>query len=120
MTANPSIRPVVTVSPPPRPPKGLSPEARKFWRAVTGAYVLEPHHLSLLEEAVRTLDVVRDAEAAILRDGSYVTGRWGPRAHPAGAVRDRSRALYARLIREIGIDLVPSDSPRLPTRWRPK
>lgn len=89
----------------PRPPKGLRAAGRRFWRSTTATFELEDHHQRLLEEACRTLDVVRAAETAIASDGEYVEGRFGPKAHPAVIVRDRNRVTFARLVRELGLDI---------------
>jgi phage terminase small subunit len=101
----------------PRPPKGLTPAARRFWRETLAAFELEPHHLSLLEQACRTLGTIEEAEAAIARDGAYVSGRFGVRSHPAAAVRDRNRIGFARLVRELGLDLEAPANSRPPSRW---
>jgi hypothetical protein len=50
-----------------RPPKHLSPAARRLWRETVESYELERHHLELLERACRSLDTALDAEE---------TGRW--------------------------------------------
>jgi phage terminase small subunit len=119
MTAEPSRLPVKAPKPAaPPPPKGLTPAARRFWRETVGAFELEPHHLSLLEQAARTLDVIAEAEAAIERDGAFVSGRFGVRSHPAAVIRDRNRLAFARLVRELGLDLEAPATSRPPTRWR--
>lgn len=103
----------------PSAPARLSPEARKLWRDVVGAFELEAHHLALLERACEALDRLREAQAAIARDGLLVQGRYGPRTHPAAAIERDSRLAFARLLREIGLDLeAPAAPSRPPTRWR--
>lgn len=104
-------------SAPPRPPKGLSPASRRFWRSVVNQWEMQSHNLMLMEQACRTLDVIADAEAAIARDGEYVEGRFGPKAHPASVVRDRNRVLIARLVRELGLALEEPPTARPPSRW---
>jgi phage terminase small subunit len=42
----------------PRPPRHLTPAARTWWRKICGAYVLEVHHLKILQVAAEGLQVV--------------------------------------------------------------
>ncbi len=81
-------------------------------------YVLEAHHLALLERACEALGRLVEARDAIARDGAYVEGRFGVRAHPALAVEAQSRIAFARIVRELGLDLVAPAASRPPTRWR--
>lgn len=101
----------------PRAPGNLSAEARRFWRAVMAVHVLEPHHERILHVACEALDRMREAQAAVAKDGSYVDGRFGPKAHPGLAIERDSRLAMLRAIRELGLDLVPAAS-RPPTRWQ--
>ena len=111
------IRPVTPVSPRPRPPKGLSADARRFWRSIVADWELAAHDLRILEDAARCVDIIAEAEAAIAKDGAYVVGRFGPRSHPAAAVRDRNRIILARLVRELGLSLEEPAASRPPSRW---
>jgi hypothetical protein len=52
-----------------RPPKHLSPAARRLRRETVQSCELERHHLELLERACRSLDTALDAEEIIRRDG---------------------------------------------------
>ncbi|CAN5775327.1 hypothetical protein BH24CHL6_BH24CHL6_08740 [soil metagenome] len=102
----------------PAAPRHLTAESKRFWRQVTSEYLLESHHLALLERACEAMDRMREAQAAIERDGAYVAGRFGPRAHPALAVERDSRLAFARFVRELGLDLSAPATSRPPTRWR--
>jgi hypothetical protein len=100
--------------PPRKPPKGLRPAQRRLWKATIAAYVCEPHHLTILEAALRELDRAERAEAMIAGDDEYVLDRYSsPKAHPALAVARSSRLAAARLLRELGLDL-DDDAVRLP------
>lgn len=101
-----------------RPPRHLSAESRRLWLQIQADYVLEAHHCAILERACEALDRLLEARAAIEKDGAYVTGRFGVKAHPGLAVERDSRIAFARLIRELGLDLETPASLRPPTRWR--
>jgi hypothetical protein len=59
---------------------------------------------------------MQEAGARLRKDGSYVEGRYGLRAHPAIAVERDSRQAYARLLRELDLDGEPGPDPRPPRR----
>lgn len=122
MAAEPARLPVTTRRGP-TPPKHLSPESRRFFRSVASEYHLESHHLALLERACESLDRLRDAQKAIAEHGVMVAGRFGPRLNPAAALERDSRLAFARLLRELGLDLeTPRNSERTTAaraaRWR--
>ena len=99
---------------PAKAPKGLRWAQRRLWRATTAAYACEPHHLAILEAALRELDRAERAEEMIAADGEYVRDRYdNPKAHPALAVARSSRLAATRMFRELGLDL-DDDAVRLP------
>ena len=86
-------------------PVGLSDPAAAFWKSVTTNFELEDHHLQILQCACRALD--RAAEAAALCNGEGIVthDRWGQaKVHPAVLVERDNRALFAKLLRELGLD----------------
>lgn len=101
------------------PPSHLQGPSRAFWRSVLAGYELEPHHLAVLQAGCEAMDRMNEARAAIERDGAYITGRFGMKAHPALAVERDSRTAMLRAIRELGLDLeAPTAPTRPPSRWR--
>lgn len=117
MTANRALRPVPERRPP-QPPKHLGAAGRALWRSIVAEYELEPHHLAVLEAACQARDRMDEAHAAIERDGAYLPGRFGTKAHPALAVERDSRIAMLRCLRELGLDLEAPATSRPPTRWR--
>jgi phage terminase small subunit len=98
-------------------PRHLSPESKRLWRETTRVYELEARHLTILCVALEALDRLREAQAAIARDGLTSEGRFGPKAHPAIAIERDSRIAFLRATRELGLDLETAAS-RPPTPWR--
>jgi phage terminase small subunit len=88
-----------------------------MWRQVLREFELEPHHAGILTVALEAFDRMREAQAAVARDGAYVDGRWGLRAHPALAIERDSRLAYLRATRELGLDLESPTTSRPPSRY---
>ncbi len=96
------------------PPKHLKAETRKWWSGVVREYQLEAHHVKLLTAAAETWDRYEEARETLRKEGSYYTdSRGNPRAHPAIAVERDARLAFARLLRELDLDV---DPPRAPSR----
>lgn len=98
-------------------PAHLRPESRRLWRATVKTYQLEARHETILMVALEALDRMREAQAAVTRDGAYVEGRFGMKSHPGLAVERDSRIAFLRAQRELGLDL-ESPASRPPTPWR--
>ena len=97
-----------------RPPKHLRPTTRRWWRDVAEEFELEPHHLRLLTLAAEAWDRGLQARETIEQEGAYFTDRFKcPRVHPAVGVERDSRIGFARLLRELDLDIEP---PRAPAR----
>src|SRR5664280_2048140 len=64
---------------------------KALWTSVTDAYELEEHELRLLVEAVRTVDLLDQLDAAIRRDGVLQDSPQGTRAHPAAVEARQQR-----------------------------
>lgn len=78
----------------PQPPKGTGPGGRQLWRAVLAKYELEEHELTLLREAVRTVDQL-DALAAVVSVQDVTVGQ---RVNPALVEQRQLRIALARLL----------------------
>src|SRR5712692_9059278 len=88
----------------PKPPEHLRPSTRRWFEEIVRSWELEPHHLRLLVLACEAVDRCDEARERIRKDGAYVKGRYGLRAHPAIAVERDSRLAAARLLRELDLD----------------
>lgn len=103
----------------PKAPGHLNPPTRKWWSQVIDDFELESHHLRLLTLAGEAWDRGQQAREAIARDGAYVRDRFGClKAHPAVAVERDSRVGFARILRELALDVEAPDAPRPPLgKW---
>jgi len=89
----------------PRAAKHLSAESAIFWRQVTAAYELEPHHLLLLKLACEALDRCNAARRALAEKGLTQSDRFGFERPRGEIVIERdSRLAFARLIKAAGLD----------------
>jgi len=96
-------------------PSDLSASGRRLFESVTGAYLLEEHHLHLLTQACRAWD---RAEGARREIGSRltVTSRLGEvKPNPLLAVERDARGQFERLLKSLGLDI---DGPPPPSARR--
>lgn len=101
----------------PTPPAHLRPETAAWWASVVADYVLDPHHVRLLTLAAEAWDRATQAREALAEHGITYEDRFGqPRSRPEVAIERDSRIAFARLLRELSLDLEPPSSPRPPTR----
>jgi hypothetical protein len=100
----------------------LAPATRRWANKVARDFELEPHHLMLLEGAGAAWDRAKAAGAVIAQEGLTFTDQNGhPRARPEVAIERDARTLFARLLRELALDVTAPDEPRPPglaTGWR--
>ena len=74
-------------------------------------FEMEPHHMRLLTLAAETWDRAQSARAVIAKRGPFYDDRFGaPKAHPAVAVERDAKVLFARLLRELRLDLDAPES----------
>ena len=100
----------------PKPPKHLRAATRRWWSAVVGEYELEPHHVRLLTLSAESWDRCVQSREALKKHGVVYVDRFGqPRARPEVAIERDSRIAFARLLRELGLDVTePADESRPP------
>ena len=92
------------------PPAHLRPETASWWKAVAAEFDLEQHHLRLLRLACETWDRGQEAREAIAEHGSVYVDRFGqPRARPEIAIERDARISFARLMRELALDVEGPD-----------
>ena len=97
----------------PKAPAHLSDSTRVWWRSVVREYHVEPNHMRLLQAAAECRDRLQQARELLQRDGLVIEGReGGMRPHPAAAIERDSRIAFARLIRELDLDVEPPASAR--------
>jgi hypothetical protein len=88
---------------------------RRWWGAVIAEYELEEHHVRLLTLAAESWDRATQAREAIDREGLTYVDRFGtPRVRPEVAVERDSRIAFARLLRELSLDVEPPAEVRPP------
>jgi len=98
-----------------RPPGHLRAATRRWFASVVADYDLDPHHVRLLTLAAEAWDRGQQAREVIDRDGMTFSDRFGqPKARPEIAIERDSRIGFARLIRELGLDVEPPpEAPRM-------
>lgn len=88
-----------------RAPAHLQPATRAWFVSVAQDYALEQHHFRLLQLAAEAWDRSQEAREILAKDGIIVNGREGPKPHPAVAIERDSRLAFARLVRELDLDV---------------
>ena len=94
----------------PRPPAHLRSATAKWWAGIVGEYELEPHHIRLLTLAAEAWDRKEQARELLAKSGVGLTytDRFGaPRIQPAVGVERDSRLGFARMLRELALDVEP-------------
>ncbi len=104
----------------PQPPDHLSEPTRKWFASVVEDYALEPHHLRLLQLAGEAWDRCQQAREVLNRDGPTYLNRFNdPCARPEVAIERDTRLAFARLIRELDLDVeAPSEARSRPPALR--
>ena len=80
---------------------------------------LEQHHIRLLTLACEAWDRGQEARELIHAEGLTVpTKVGGPRLHPAVKVEEQCRLAFAKLIRELDLDIEPPKAASRPPSLR--
>lgn len=96
-------------------PIHLHPATRAWFVHVTENYHLEQHHLRLLTLAAQAWDRAEQARQALVECGLTYEDRFGsPRTRPEVAIERDARIAFARLIRELDLDVGPPSTPSRP------
>ena len=111
------VEPVISVEDLPPPPDHLSEQMKSWWRQVMADYVLDQHHLRLLEFACDSFDRMVQAREVLRKEGLTIDTRDGAKKrHPAADVERDSRTSFLRAVRELDLD---ADPPKETPGWRP-
>jgi phage terminase small subunit len=104
----------------PRPPKYLKPATRRWWRSVVETWELDEHHIRLLTLAASAWDRSEEAREILAAQGLIFTDDKINRlqAHPCVAIERDSRLAFARLLRELDLDVQPSPASSRPPALR--
>ena len=96
-----------------RAPGHLKPTTRRWWASVVAEYELEPHHIRLLTLAAESWDRCEQAREAIAEHGlTFIDAHGSPKARPEVSIERDSRIAFARLLRELGLDVQPPSESR--------
>src|ERR1700733_13092610 len=100
-------------------PKHLRAATRKWWEAVANGFEPLDHHFHVLTLAAESWDRHLEARETLAKSGTTYINRFGePKAHPAVEIEATNRLHFARMLRELCLDVEePSDS-RLPRNGR--
>jgi P27 family predicted phage terminase small subunit len=86
-------------------PKGLSTEARQWWRKVMNQYDMDSAGIMLLTQALQTLDRLREVQAQIGKEGLVVTNAQGQtKANPLLKVENDCKTCLLRYWKSLGLD----------------
>ena len=96
-----------------KPPRGLCAEARRFWKKVTGEYMIDdPGSLLVLTSACEALTRMKEAQDIIAKEGMTTTDRFGQsKCHPAVLVERDSRAAMLAALKQLQLEAEPTKQP---------
>lgn len=96
---------------PPRPPKHLRAPTKRWWTWVCQNFTMEEHHLKLLTAACESLDRMEQAREALVKHGiTYVDRFNAPHPRPEVGIERDAKIGFARLLRELRLDLDAPES----------
>jgi len=99
-----------------KPPGHLRPATQRWFTSVLEDFDLEPHHIRLLTLAAEAWDRGQAAREVVDANGMTFLDRFDqPKARPEVAIERDSRIGFARLLRELALDVdLPEEAPRAP------
>jgi P27 family predicted phage terminase small subunit len=104
------------------PPSHLSKESAAWFKHTVALYDMDEHHIKLLTLACESWDRGTQARKGLEQHGLTFVDRHGSRKPaPEISIEKDSRTAFARLVREIGLDLASepkSSPPALPANRR--
>lgn len=91
------------------PPKHLSAEARRWWRAIMDDYEIDdPGGLLLLQTAMEAFDRMRSAQRAVEVEGATQEDRFGQlKPHPMLTTERDARSQMILALKGLNLDLEP-------------
>lgn len=91
-----------------KPPHHLSPDTQFWWAEVMSDYELDAHHVRLLTMACESWDTNETARRLIAEQGmTFKDDRGNLRLNPAVQVAKDAKIVFARIIRELDLDVAP-------------
>jgi phage terminase small subunit len=99
----------------PAPPRHLRAQTKVWWKEVVQEFELESHHLKLLRLAAESWDRCEQAREALAEHGLTFLDRFEqPHSRPEIAIERDSRIAFARILRELALDVPTPDDVRIP------
>jgi phage terminase small subunit len=93
----------------------LRAETQAWFDKTMAEFVLEDHHVRLLTAAAQSWDRRLEARDGLAKHGLTFVDRFGqPHARPEVAIERDSTLSFARLIRELALDVEPPSESRPP------
>jgi phage terminase small subunit len=108
--------PMLKTDTPPKPPKHLRPQTKKWFESVIADYALEDHHVRLLTLACESWDRAEQAREALAEHGLTYNDKYGcPHPRPEAMIERNSMITFMRAVRELDLDVgLPTEAPRPP------
>lgn len=99
----------------PKAPRHLRQATRHWYEAVCTDFVLEAHHVRLLTLACEAWDRGQQAREALAKHGlTFEDFHGSPKPRPEVSIERDARIAYARLLRELQLDIESPDAPHRP------
>lgn len=99
----------------PAAPKHLTAKSRRWFEQIVAEFDLEASHLLLLQGAAESWDRAQQARQLIADEGLTFKDRHGNiRPHPATQIERDAKTLFARLLRELALDVGEPEEVRPP------